>query len=162
MDDWHTLFSGNEEATKGLSDAVAAAGLRVYTRTTQGPIVTRSGGRAYSTEVLVPPEAREEAEQITLHWRAQHAHRVSELSFRIGRIALLSLAPVSMWWCTHLLGIKHVPIPTIEWSLVIWILSVVAIAQVEHRRRRSERIELAAFYEGDSVKPSTTDEAGVD
>ena len=142
MDDWHSLYSGNELAARGLADQLTRAGVRVFQRPLDGPVMTPTGARAHGSEVLVPPESLERAQRVLEEWHRHQPDRVDGLSRRLLVMAFLSLAPVALWVGLHAVRGPEIPPPTPAGAGILWIVSLVVLTQLEHRRRRTERIEL--------------------
>jgi len=63
---------------------------------------------------------------------------VSTLSERLARVFGLSLVPPALWFVTS--AIFQIHKPTLAHLAITWLVSLVALAQVEHRRHRNETV----------------------
>lgn len=142
MDDWRSIFRGTRESAELLAGELEKAGLRSFIDSRPGPYVTKSGTRAMTIGVLVPPQEFDAAQEVARQWRSHQAQSVSTLSQRIARIFGLSLLPPALWYLTSALFQVHHP--SLAHLLITWIVSLVVLARVEHRRHRNERVELPA------------------
>ncbi|MCH7869842.1 MAG: hypothetical protein IH881_19270 [Myxococcales bacterium] len=144
MDDWGIIYSGSAESAESLAEQIADAKLLVHKRVERGPIVDRSGGRTYVTHVSVPPECEAKAVVILDSWRRRGATRAAVTLRRLFTVLLLSFIPPSLWLGTGWLGIAGTAFPKLNLVFGLWMISLVVVAQIEHRRYTRERIYLAA------------------
>jgi len=138
MHEWRSVFSGTRESADSLARELESAGLRAFADSKPGSYVTKSGSREWSTAVLVPPQEFDRAVEVTRQWRSRQSRNVSTLSARLARIFGLSLVPPALWYITS--AIFQVHKPMLAHLVITWLVSLVALAQVEHRRRRNETI----------------------
>ena len=143
MHDWPSVFSGNEEASRVLAERLTGSDLQVYVQRSEGPIVSRAGGRSITFNVLVPPHQLESAEHIAQIWRSGQAERSRDLSGRLGRLLLISfLAPLA-WWLLSLIPGTPVPALGAVGLGALWAVGFVVLSNAEYRRVQSEKVHHA-------------------
>lgn len=139
MDDWRSIYRGTRESAELLARELEKVGLRSFLDSRPGLDGAPSALDAESIGVFVPPREFDTAREVARQWLAQRAQNVSTLSQRIARVFGLSLLPPVLWYLTSALFQVHHPRPA--HLLITWVVSLVALARMEHRRHHNERIE---------------------
>jgi hypothetical protein len=142
VDDWHPLFQGDESAAWGLAARLEQRGIASFVRPESAGGARRAASAAFC--VLVPPGEGERAEFLLREWRLESAARVSGLAARLRRVLVVSALPPGGWWAGATIAPGALPEPGPVALGVVWAVSVVWIAQVEHRRHAREHVALPA------------------
>ena len=136
MQDWCELFVGNDLAARDLAETLERRGVRAFVDDRVGPIVSRTNDRSRFSVVLVPPERSERAQGILREWEDTNRRDVHALTGRLLRILTFSFVPPLLWVLGRWVDPAEVPELNEGWLLGLWLVSLVVIAQVEHRRKR--------------------------
>jgi hypothetical protein len=144
VQDWPSVFSGSAESARDLASELEARGLRSFVDDRQGPVVSPHGGRASFSVVLVSPEDAERALLVAREWHSQNRQDAHQLTGRLARVLGASLVLPAAWGLGHLLAPQLLPAPEFHWLVGIWLVSLLAVAQIENRRHTRERITTSA------------------
>jgi len=140
MDDWVTLYSGNEASAESLSRYLADRSLDVDKSSKRGPSISKTGRRSHFVLVQVPADQLESAKLLYAEWQIPHEARARAASRRVVNILIFSLLAPAVWVLAYFAKVPGVPFPEPALVFFAWMALLVVIAQVERRRRRSETI----------------------
>lgn len=142
MDESSLLFRGNPEAAKALADRLDLRRIEyVIEDHYQAEGRHRSVGISH-TDVHVAAADEPAAVAARTEWLSSSEAHAAGLSRRIVTLACLSTIPAIAWLALSFAGTASIPEPDFEGFAVLTGVSFVVLAQLEHRRRTSERIEL--------------------
>ena len=142
--DWTSIFRGSASAARDLASELECQGVRSFVSDRHGPDISRGGDHATYSRVLVPPEEEERAREAVARWESSNRRDSNLLVNRLARVLGISLVAPIAWGTAYLLAPKIIPEPSLPALFAIWLASLIAVAQIEHRRYRRERIRLPA------------------
>ena len=136
------LYRGIPESAKSLGEFLEKRGVDYFLED-HYEIGVRSRATGLSRQVVfVESNQLSQAELLRDQWSSSSATRAHQLSRRLGMLTVLSLGvPVAWLVSWYLLG-NSVPEPQLQWLFLAWIVTLVVLAQIDARRRRSERIDM--------------------
>ena len=142
MEDPKSVYRGLPESARSLGEYLERSGIPYFLED-HDEIGVRSRSRALVRQtVFVESEQVALAESLRDDWLAASSVRAQGMSRRMAFVFLLSLLPVSIWVAGWFFAPEIAPTPTLPRVLVAWAVALVAFAQIESRRRSSERIEM--------------------
>ena len=145
MEGWTRVYSGPGPAARSLAEVLDRDGMRVFERLEERSHFADGGTSVPQTEVWVPHEDGDRAVRMISHWSTHNVERVGGLTARLLRLLAISAVLPVGWLGAALLAPHRVPLPTFEALGLAWVVLLVFLAQLEHRRHRRERIDLATL-----------------